>query len=1242
MTVRDPAPVEEPAADLGPAAQVVGEALALPEVRLLLSALAPGSAQAVYGVGGSVKTLLAAALHRARRRPSVYICSDLQSARWIENDLITWLGEDEVALFPPREFSPLGTIAQSGEIAAQRLFVLQALADGRPLFVVAPVEAAMGLVPSPGRLGRTSMVVAPGQAGQPRTLAEFLAAAGYENVPSVEHPGDFSLRGSIVDVFCPTEPEPLRIEFGDDAVASIRTFSPVTQKSQRPVAQARLGPAREWVVQADQARALAAVLRRELTGAVRNLERLGRRQAAEHLAAKLGEDLERLAAGDTLGDVDAYAAYLEPSRPVLLDYLPEDAAVFLDEPVRLQQAARSVGAEHGERLGALADSGALLPGQTATGTDYAGLCERAGRCSVVYLSQLLRREPSRELANIVSLRHRAIPSFNGQWKDFESELGRWRRAGDRVLILCASAEAARALARSLRDAGIGVAAGLAPERQPGQVVVGRGGLETGFELPGLRLHVITDAQIRGRAARRRRRRFTAGTPGEGAARALASYRDLEVGDYVVHVNHGIGVYQGLRTLEIDGVRRDYIFIKYAGEDRLYVPTDQVGLVQKYVGVEGQEPKVHRLAGSEWARAKARAKESLLKLAVDLIRLHARRQMQPGYAFPPDSAWQAEFEAGFPYEETPDQLTALEEIKRDMERPVPMDRLLCGDVGYGKTEVAVRAAFKAVMGGKQVAVLVPTTVLAQQHYHTFRERFAGYPVNIDLLSRFRSRARQEKTIRELKRGTVDIVIGTHRLLAPDVRFRELGLLIIDEEHRFGVGHKERLKELKTNVDVLVLTATPIPRTLNMAMVGLRDMSVIDTPPEDRFPVQTYVVEYDEDLVKDAVLREMARGGQVFYVHNRIGTIDAAASRLRELVPKARIAVAHGQMKEEALEKTMMDFLEGEYDILVSTTIIESGLDLPNVNTLIVEDADTLGLAQLYQLRGRVGRSNRVAYAYFTYRPGRVITEQAERRLEAIREFTELGSGYKIALRDLEIRGAGNLLGPEQHGFIASVGFELYTRLLEEAIRELKGESEPRRAETMVDVSVDAYLPDAYIPDARQKMEAYHRIAAVSDPAGVEELRAELEDRFGPLPEPVENLLLVAGVRVSAGRLGCQSVTADGAGGLLCRFEEIPAELRRVLEGLSGKYPGVTVRPAAGAVLVTFRPRRRASLGERTCRRSADNVALLKGLADFFAFVESRAGEPQAGRPSSSGATAAAGLEPDRGKRERERESSYVES
>lgn len=695
-------------------------------------------------------------------------------------------------------------------------------------------------------------------------------------------------------------------------------------------------------------------------------------------------------------------------------------------------------------------------------------------------------------------------------------MDRWKKAGANVIMLAGNPERMERMRRVLQDYNI----------EPPTML--EGNLQTGFELPSVHLVVITEGEMFSQKQRKVRRLDKK----IDNAERIKSYTELKVGDYVVHQNHGIGKYLGIGTLEIGGIHKDYLHIMYAAGDKLSVPIDQIDLIQKYVGSEDKEPKVYKLGGNEWTRVKNKVKSSVQDIADDLIKLYAQRQASPGYGFGKDTPYQQEFEEMFPYDETRDQLRAIEEIKKDMETPRPMDRLLCGDVGYGKTEVAVRAAFKSAIEGKQVAVLVPTTILAQQHYETFRERFSGYPFNIQVLSRFRSRKEQNETMKGLKAGTVDVVIGTHRLLSQDVIFKDLGILIVDEEQRFGVSHKEKLKKLKNNVDVLTLTATPIPRTLHMSMLGVRDLSVIETPPENRFPVQTYVVEYSPSLVREAIERELARGGQVYYLYNRVQGIYQMAEQIGALVPGARVAVGHGQMSEQELEKTILDFLDGESDVLVSTSIIETGVDIPNVNTLIVHDADKMGLSQLYQLRGRVGRSNRIAYAYFTYQKDKVLTEVAEKRLQSIKEFTELGSGFKIAMRDLSIRGAGNLLGAEQHGFIASVGFDLYSQMLAEEIAKRKtemygGEAEVvKEIQTQIDISMDAYLPSDYIYDSIQKIEIYKKVAVVRSVEESEDLREELVDRFGDLPAAVHNLLTVARLKVYGRQYGIEQISQRG--------------------------------------------------------------------------------------------------------------------
>lgn len=790
-------------------------------------------------------------------------------------------------------------------------------------------------------------------------------------------------------------------------------------------------------------------------------------------------------------------------RTTVLSYLPADGCVVFDEPARLREAMAKLIKENPEikrRVYAWPDIAAAAQG-----------------FNIVYLSLLLQKTPYTEPGEIHSITAKGIAPFHRQMEMLVEELKAWRDRKLQAVIFMTNRDKAVHLQQNLTQEGVSaVFSEQLTTLVPGTVMITVGVLAGGFELPHAKLAVLTEKEIFGRQKKGLRPRAAKG-------QQITYFRYLKVGDYVVHVNHGIGKYAGVETLEVGGVHRDYFLIRYAGEDKIYVPTDQVHLLQKYIGAEGEVPRLHRMGGTEWQKATSRAKAAVADLAKELIALYAARQVTPGFAFEPDTPWQKEFEEAFPYEETPDQLQAISEIKRDMEAPRPMDRLLCGDVGFGKTEVAIRAAFKAVMSGKQVAVLVPTTVLAQQHYQTFSSRFAGFGPVVDVISRFRSPKEQKATLAKVRAGQVDVLIGTHRLLNPDVQFKDLGLLIVDEEQRFGVAQKEKLKKWRTNIDVLTLSATPIPRTLHMSLVGARDMSIIETPPEERYPVQTYVIEYNEEVVRDAIRRELRRGGQVYFVYNRVQTIDKMHKRLSEILPDARIGVAHGQMSEDRLERVMLDFYEGNYDILVCTSIIENGLDVPNANTIIVYDADKFGLAQLYQMRGRVGRTHRMAYAYFTYQRDKVLTEVAEKRLQAIKEFAELGAGFKIAMRDLEIRGAGNILGPQQHGHILSVGFEMYCRLLDEAVQELRtGKAIEPPPEPVLEFNVDAYLSGDYISDAMHKIEVYQRIAAIRTEEHISEMVDELIDRFGEPPQPVQNLFMVARVKNYARALGIRSI------------------------------------------------------------------------------------------------------------------------
>lgn len=941
-------------------------------------------------------------------------------------------------------------------------------------------------------------------------------------------PGQFAVRGDIMDIY-PFYGDPVRLEFWGDEITSIRMLDPETQRSRGDFQTVTIWPAREFIYDTEL---VGDAVERIQKAYKDRKEQLKRSKSAltslQHCLYRVLE-MAKEGVGSSLNLVQPY---FYPEQVSLLDYLPPGSLVIIDEPGRFPEQCRSRTALLESDYKRMFQEGrSFTPWQQYYFNDQ-DLLEKISSFPVIAFSLLHTRSSVLKPQVVERVTCKEMHTFLGRSDLLVQDIKEWLQRGMTVLLLPRTEVNLQQLERELGDREISFQVQKEWQGQllPGCLQVGMGILSAGFEIPG-HLAVVTAEELYGRGRVGRRR------PQRRVGKVQDKLPELNSGDYVVHVHHGIGRYLGIREMEIDGVKRDYLEVAYAGDDRLYVPVDQVGFIQKYSGPEGARPRLSRMGGADWGRLKQRVKKRVRELAEDLIALYAERARQPGFAFSADTPWQQEFEAMFPYEETPDQIKAIQEVKRDLERPRPMDRLICGDVGFGKTEVAIRAAFKAVQDGKQVAVLVPTTILAQQHYLTFKERFSYYPIRVDMLSRFRTQAEQKATLTDLSKGLVDVVIGTHRLLSGDVVFKDLGLLVIDEEQRFGVTHKEKIKMLKANVDVLTMTATPIPRTLQMSLGGVRDLSLIETPPEDRMPVQTYVLEYNPDVVRDAILKEIQRGGQVFYVHNRVQTISRVAHYLQGLVPEATIRVAHGQMKEDELEGVMWGFLNEQFDCLVCTTIIESGLDFPNANTLIVENADWFGLAQLYQLRGRVGRSNRLAYAYFTFNGDKVLTEQAEKRLRALQEFTEFGAGFKLALRDLEIRGAGNILGAEQHGHLAAVGFDLYNQLLQEAVRELKGEPVPEQkaALPLFDLQVDSYLPDSYISDGRQKVEIYRRLALAEDLAEVEDLAAEVCDRFGEMPEPVVYLFDLASIRACTGELQISDVQHTGST-LVLRFGE----------------------------------------------------------------------------------------------------------
>lgn len=1058
--------------------------------------------QLITGLSGSSRYLFVAALCANVDRPLVVITHNNYQAQKVYEDLIELLGEEEVFLFPSEEILIQEFEAASPEVTADRIWLLNQLSTQNVRLLVTSYSGVNHYLPTPEAWRAAVLSIKVGQELPLEDAMSHFVRVGYERVGQVERKGEFSLRGGILDIFPPDFTYPVRMEWFDDEIDSIRHFDHTNQRSIEELQSIAIGPAQELVYTVD-----------DLIGAAHRIEEqlrieLGRIQlpeVRERLVEHIGEVIEHLRGGRSFTGMHRFMSAIYPQAATLLDYLHTEPILLVDEPSRVIERAEQLEREEAEWLSANVELGKMVSGFPLT-EDYEQLFQKK-RYPILYLSLFLRQIKRVQPQNIINFVSRTMQEFHGQLNVLKTELARWQKMGVSTLFLAGDEERAERLQHVLKDYQMEVEYYRSiPDPLPKKPIIIIGTLQTGFELIGAKLVVVTEREVFHQRQRKVRR-----TQKADAGERLKSYQELKVGDYVVHVNHGIGKFLGVQTLEIEGIHKDYLHLKYAGNDKLFVPIEQLDLVQKYVASEEKEPKIYSLGGNEWKRVKNRVKSTVKDIAEDLIKLYAKRQASVGFSFEPDTPYQREFETMFPYQETEDQLKAVEEIKRDMELSRPMDRLLCGDVGYGKTEVALRAAFKAVMSGKQVAILVPTTILAQQHFETCKERFADFPVRIEVLNRFRTRAEQTSTLNEVKKGKVDILIGTHRILSKDVHFKDLGLLIVDEEQRFGVTHKEKLKQLKENVDVLTLTATPIPRTLHMSLLSVRDLSIIETPPENRFPVQTYVLEYQPSLVKEAIERELSRNGQVFFLYNNVAGIHKMAEQIAFLVPDARVVVGHGQMSEQELESVMLDFLEGSADVLVSTTIIETGVDIPNVNTLIIYDADRLGLSQLYQLRGRVGRSNRIAYAYFTYQKGKVLNEVAEKRLAAIKEFTELGSGFKIAMRDLAIRGAGNMLGAEQHGFINSVGFDLYNQMLKEAITELKGEAVEEPLTPEIAVTLDAYLPSTYIEDTHLKIEMYKRFAEIKSPSEWQDLYDELLDRFGLPPAPVERLLLLTSIK-----------------------------------------------------------------------------------------------------------------------------------
>lgn len=1070
----------------------------------------------IEGLAAAAKSWLLAGIFRETGRTMLLITYTLEQAERVAEDLCLYgIPKDQVLFFPPSDAMIYEDGPPDFSVIGERLGVLHALALRQTAIIVAPINAVLRRTMPRQILSQAHVEVKVGDELDMDEFIEQIVKLGYERTDVVDRHGEFSRRGGIVDVYASSEDNPLRIELFGDEVESIRRFDSATQRSVDKIESALILPAREVLLTADNVEKAVLRIKKELEAQKQSLNAAEDRESVKRLSEKVEDDITRLQNLAYFDDIEFYLPYIHPDEISVFDYLPADAIVALDEPMQIKSHWEQHEEKMLETLINRANRGLLLASQKRQHVPFESTIRRVLASKQGLSFALLPRPVPWAHSDVnVQIESKPMDSFAGRIEAVADQIKTW--LGYDMTVVLASGRDNR-MREIMTEFGISTAKLEDTITLIPGAYVAKAPLRSGYKLSEAKLMVLTDSEIFGEQRMHRARK----TSHEGIP--ISSVLDLKEGDYVVHINHGIGFYRGITKLKTQGVEREYLLLEYAGNDKLYVPSEQIDRVQKYIGGEGNPPVVHRLGGSEWLKTTSRVKKAVQEMAKELIELYAWRQALGGYAYAPDTPWQQEMESAFPYNETPDQLGAIYDVKKDLEDHKPMDRLICGDVGYGKTEVAIRAAFKVVSDGKQVAVLCPTTVLAQQHFNTFSERLAAFPITVEQLSRFCTKAEQKATIEGVKFGSVDIVIGTHRLLSKDVEFKDLGLIVVDEEQRFGVRHKEKLKQLKKQVDALTMTATPIPRTLHMSLAGIRDMSIINDPPEGRMPIKTFVKEAQADTVRQAIVNELDRGGQVFFVHNRVENIGHVAEQVQKLVPYARVDVAHGQMNETELERVMMDFYEHKFDVLVCTTIIESGLDIPNANTIIVNDADKLGLAQLYQLRGRVGRSDRQAYAYLIFKPDKALTEVAEKRLDAIREFTDLGSGYRIAMRDLEIRGAGNLLGSEQSGQMAAVGFDLYCQLLSKAVSELKGEEVEEVELPSVELPIDAYIPQGYMPTEAHRILFYKKMAAVKSKDDVQAVQDELEDRFGDPPRPVWNMLAIIRLRLRAHELGIESIS-----------------------------------------------------------------------------------------------------------------------
>lgn len=1091
----------------------------------------------IYGIGNGRKNKVIVTFHE-------------QKAKELYDDYRFF--EPNTVYYPAKDILFYQSDIRGNLLTAERIRALRAIHEQQEVTVITTFDALMNTMAPPKTLWDSIRRIEPGDTVVLDELVARLVQMGYEKEYQVDTVGQFALRGGILDVYPLTEDNPVRIEMWGDEVDTIRSFDVESQKSIENLEELVIYPACELVLDDEEKQAGIARFLKEAKTFASKLKKEMKTEEAHRALSTAQELAEEWGELSVTAGMDAYLSYFSEERVGLLDYFdPADTYLFFDELSRCTERGKQTEVEFAESMKQRLEKGYILPGQMKELFGFKEVMGKIERYSCIAVSALDVKTNGLKSNGQYGIHVKSVNAYNNSFELLIKDLQHYKKNGYRIILLSGSRTRAERLASDIMNEGLNCfyTDDYDHELLPGQIMVYYGKVHKGYEYPILQFAVITETDIFGAERKKRKRHRTY----EGEK--IQSFTALNVGDYVVHENHGLGVYKGIEKIEVDHKVKDYIKIEYAGGSNLYILATQLELIQKYAGKDARKPKLNKLGGQEWGRTKTKVLGAVKEIAQDLVKLYAAREEQNGYVYGQDTVWQREFEELFPFEETEDQVLAIEATKKDMESHKIMDRLICGDVGYGKTEIAIRAAFKAVQENKQVAYLAPTTILAQQIYNTFSQRMKDFPVRVDLLCRFRTAAEQKKSIEDLRKGQVDIIVGTHRILSKDVQFKDLGLLIVDEEQRFGVAHKEKIKQLKTNVDVLTLTATPIPRTLHMSLIGIRDMSVLEEPPMDRVPIQTYVMEYNEELVREAISRELARQGQVYYVYNKVKDIDEVTTKIQALVPEANVAFAHGQMHEKQLEDIMYRFINGDIDVLVSTTIIETGLDISNVNTMIIHDADNMGLSQLYQLRGRVGRSNRTAYAFLMYRRNKMLKEVAEKRLAAIKEYSDLGSGFKIAMRDLEIRGAGNLLGAQQSGHMEAVGYDLYCKMLHEAVKEAKGDAPEADFDTSVDIRTDAFIPATYIANESQKLDIYKRIAGIETDDEAEEMLEELIDRFGEPPKSVQNLLVIARLKALAHKIYIKEIVQKDDFLKLTMYEKADIDPAKIPELITACAPAL---------------------------------------------------------------------------------------